>query len=63
MQLGNLRSYALPHIPERAATTEIKGDRALALGLDTVAVVLIIISLALLFASRQERTKTRVPSI
>lgn len=55
MQLVSRRSYALPHIPELGATAEREVDRALALWLETLALVLITIGLALLFASRQER--------
>jgi len=47
--------HALPHIQELPAAAERGVDRALGLWLETVALVLIIIGLALLFISRQER--------
>jgi len=55
MPLDSRRSYALPRIQELPPAAEREADRALALWLETVALVLIIIGLALLFIPRQER--------
>jgi len=54
MQLRSRRSYTLTQIPEQAVTGGKRFNRALALWLETLALVLIVIGLALLWATRQE---------